>query len=389
MKKIILILSIFILSFANELRYDTFKWPNSVSFLQFLEQHSISKSLYYDLSNEDRELTSEIRAGINCEILKDENDKIYQILIPISQELQIHIFRDKDDKFKLDFVPILTYEYDRELAIKISNSPSVDIQNATGSGALANLFASIFKGQIDERRFQKGDNIAIIYKQKIRLGKPYGDPTIISALAQQNKFKKYLFQYDSKFYDENGKKSDSFLFRLPVKPPFRVSSKFSPKRYHPILKKYRAHLGTDYAAPKGTPIYAAGDGVIRFVGKKGGYGNTVEIKHSGGYVTLYAHTSKFANSIKVGKHVKQGELIAYIGNTGLSSGPHLHIGLYKNNTAIDFEKVVYVEKATMQTKEEKEFKALVKHQKALLDAAIKTEKKVSKFEPYDNSIGYE
>ena len=124
---------------------------------------------------------------------------------------------------------------------------------------------------------------------------------------------------------------------------YRISSRFNRKRLHPIFKTVRPHLGTDYAAPKGTPIYSTGDGTIIYKGRKGGYGKTIIIKHGNIYSTLYAHLSKYRKNIYVGKKVKQKEVIGYVGSTGYSTGPHLHYefrvrGVHKNSVKMKFKK---------------------------------------------------
>ena len=113
------------------------------------------------------------------------------------------------------------------------------------------------------------------------------------------------------------------FLRSPVRFS-RISSRFSGKRWHPILSKWRSHKGVDYAAPSGTPIRASGDGKVEFVGTKGGYGKTIFLKHAGKYTTVYAHMSRYAGGIKQGKRIKQGQIIGYVGKTGMASGPHLH-----------------------------------------------------------------
>jgi murein DD-endopeptidase MepM/ murein hydrolase activator NlpD len=124
------------------------------------------------------------------------------------------------------------------------------------------------------------------------------------------------------------------FIRTPVEFA-RVSSRFNPNRRHPVLNTIRAHRGVDYAAPTGTPIRAAGDGRVEFVGKKGGYGNVVIIRHGQAYSTLYAHMRNFARGIRSGSRVKQGQTIGYVGMTGLASGPHLHYEFLVNGVHRD------------------------------------------------------
>ena len=125
------------------------------------------------------------------------------------------------------------------------------------------------------------------------------------------------------YYDESGAAMKSAFLSAPLKYT-RISSKFSGRRFHPVLKKWRAHRGVDYAARRGTPVRATADGVVRFVGKKGGYGNLILLNHFKIYTTAYGHLHKFAKGIRKGGRVQQGQVIGYVGSTGLSTGPHLH-----------------------------------------------------------------
>jgi murein DD-endopeptidase MepM/ murein hydrolase activator NlpD len=139
---------------------------------------------------------------------------------------------------------------------------------------------------------------------------------------------------NSSYYSEDGSSLRKAFIRTPVDFA-RISSRFSNGRKHPILNKIRAHKGVDYAAPRGTPIKAAGDGRVTLAGRKGGYGNTVVIKHGQRYQTLYAHMNGFAKGIRSGSNVKQGQIIGYIGTTGLSTGPHLHYEFQVNGVHVD------------------------------------------------------
>ena len=136
----------------------------------------------------------------------------------------------------------------------------------------------------------------------------------------------------------------------------RISSKFNLKRLHPIFGTKRPHKGVDYAAPTGTPIYAAGAGKIKFVGKQRGYGNVIYIQHSGKQVTVYAHMSRFVSSIKKGQHVKQGQRIGYVGQTGYATGPHLHYEYRLNGKYLDPLKVTKIITKKLPASELKKFK---------------------------------
>jgi murein DD-endopeptidase MepM/ murein hydrolase activator NlpD len=138
----------------------------------------------------------------------------------------------------------------------------------------------------------------------------------------------------ARYFTPDGRSMHKAFLRAPVEFT-RISSKFNTARLHPILNLIRAHKGIDYAAPVGTPVKAAGDGRISYAGPKGGYGNLVEIEHSRSITTVYGHLSRFAKGLRVGQHVTQGSIIAYVGMTGLATGPHLHYeyrvnGVFKN-----------------------------------------------------------
>ncbi|MBP3224178.1 MAG: peptidoglycan DD-metalloendopeptidase family protein [Campylobacter sp.] len=380
-----LIFLLFSLSFASSASVEKFKWPSGVSLLQFMENFSIPLSTYYDLDKEDQELAAEVRADVECMMLKDPLGKIVQVLIPINDELQIQIYRDKKGIYKFIYTPIVYEQHSYALSIEITSSPSNDILKATGSIALANEFSSIFKNEVNFKKLQKGDRLTILYEQKTRLGRPFGGVKILAGTIEEAKKPKSLYYFEDKYYNETGKKVEHFVLTTPLVYT-RISSRFTPKRFHPVLKRYRAHLGVDYAAPKGTKVNAAGNGKVTFVGRKNGYGNTVEINHGGGLVTLYAHLSGFAKGLKVGMSVKQGQLIAYVGSTGLSSGPHLHLGLYRNNQPVDPLKTIKITKSNFVSEEERKFKALVKDMNAKFDAVKDGSKNPAKFEPYENLV---
>ncbi|MBZ7987464.1 peptidoglycan DD-metalloendopeptidase family protein [Campylobacter canadensis] len=352
---LLLIFTIFnIFSFAKELKMEELVWERGDSFLYFLSKNQIPLSLYHNLDKEDKELTAEIIAGVKYQILRDENDEIEQILIPISEDLQIQLYKDTNNEFKILFSPI-SYNIENEsLVFKVSKSVYQDIVDNTQNPKLASALLKAYANTINYTGMKKDDKVAIIYSQKRRLGKVYGDLDIKAAMVEVNKKPFYIFKYgDSDYYDKNARQLQSYTFILPVGNA-RISSPFNPGRFHPILKKYRAHLGIDYAAPIGTPVKAAGSGKIIFRGVKGGYGNVIQVSHNNGYMTLYAHLSRFGK-YKVGDYVRQGQVIAYVGTTGLSTGPHLHFGMYKNNTAINPAKIVRVVKDSLTGKERQQF----------------------------------
>ena len=337
MKKIILLICILFNTLFSA-QIEELSWQKGESFLTFLEKNKIPLKLYYDLDKEDQELCSEIQSGNKFFSYTEEDGSLIQALIPVSLDMQIHIYKDSSNEYKFQTLPINYTEKSELIAIPITESISNDIQKATGDVTIAALLNTLFSNSnADFKKMKKGDFIAIEYNQKTYMGKLHGMPEINAAMIQINGKPFYRFRNskDDKYYDENGVGfTKTYLFQIPLTFT-RISSPFTNKRYHPVLKRYRAHLGTDFAAPTGRNIYAASDGKVEFVGTQSGYGKTVIINHQNGYKTLYAHQNGFAKGLRQGQMIKKGTHIGYVGSTGLSSGPHLHLGMYKNNVAID------------------------------------------------------
>jgi len=386
MAKIIALVFLF-LSFASASYVEELKWPKGETFLTFLVKNNLPQSIYYTLDKEEQELAAEIVAGVKYQVLKSEENQLEQVLIPIGEELQMHL-KKIDDKFIMEITPILVQEEKRSLAIEIQNSPYVDILNATNSYGLANEFAQSFKGEVNLRNLQKGDKLVLLYQQKRRLGRLFGSIKIDVSMIETAKKKNYIFFYKENYYDHKGQELDSFLLSNPVNYT-RISSVFTQKRWHPILQKYRAHLGIDYAASVGTPVRSAGSGRVLFVGQKGGYGNTIEVSHDSSYKTLYAHLNGFARGLRGGQNIKQGQVIGYVGNTGLSSGPHLHFGLYRSNVAINPASVVKIAKSALGGNELKAFINYTNELRKKVDNALETEKQPFREENFNLSYPLE
>jgi len=207
------------------------------------------------------------------------------------------------------------------------------------------LANEIFGWDIDfANEIREGDEFSVLYQQKYQDGQYVSDGRVLAAefVNRGRTHRAVWFESaDGKvrgYYTPEGKGMRKAFLRAPL--DFRrISSRFNPRRVHPLSGRIRAHKGIDYAAPTGTPIWAAGDGRIEFAGRKGGYGNAVIINHGRGITTLYGHMSRFAKSARNGRSVHQGELIGYVGTTGASTGPHLHYeyrikGVHKNPESI-------------------------------------------------------
>jgi len=220
----------------------------------------------------------------------------------------------------------------------ITNSLYEALQQNGGDPDMAVYLSNIFGGVIDFYSINKGDWFKIEYDRQYVENEAVGAIKIKSAVFSQNgkEYQAHYFQpegsLEGHYYDENGNSLQRFFLKAPLKFS-RITSKFSNSRLHPILKVRKAHLGTDYAAPRGTPIIATGDGVVEDSRYTSGNGNYVKIKHNNTYSTQYLHMTKTA--VKRGQRVKQGQVIGYVGSTGLATGPHVCYRFWKNGVQVD------------------------------------------------------
>ena len=211
----------------------------------------------------------------------------------------------------------------------IRNSLFLAAQRAGLSDNITMQLAAIFGWDVDfALDIRSGDNFSVVYEELYLNGEKLRDGNIIAAEFHNRGQSYRAIRYTpphgrTEYYSPDGKNMRKTFLRTPVAFT-RISSRFSLGRKHPILHHIRAHKGVDYAAPRGTPIKATGDGKVVFRGRKGGYGNTIVIQHGGRYSTLYAHMSRFARGMRNGRRIRQGQTIGYVGSTGLATGPHLH-----------------------------------------------------------------
>jgi murein DD-endopeptidase MepM/ murein hydrolase activator NlpD len=224
----------------------------------------------------------------------------------------------------------------RELQRRVSVAAARIEQSLFGAGDEAGLsdatimqLANVFAYDIDfAQDLRRGDSFSVIYEQVYQEGERVRDGAILAAEFINGGRRHVALRFEVEegrfdYFDPDGRSLRKAFLRTPVEFS-RISSRFSAGRMHPVLGRMRAHRGVDYAAPTGTPIRAAGDGKVQFRGWQGGYGNVVIVEHGGRYTTLYGHLSRFASGVRVGSRVGQGEVIGYVGMTGLATGPHLH-----------------------------------------------------------------
>jgi len=274
------------------------------------------------------------------------NKKVKEFTIETDIKNEILFFRSKKKqnefttkKIKKNFRKKLVYK-----ETVITNSL---YNSAINLGIKANIiieFARLYGFQVDfQRDIWKDDSFQIIYEEFVNDEDKIVDTgeIIFANLNLQNSdLQLYKYEYEKNkidYFDENGKSIRKTLMKTPINGA-RLSSSYG-KRKHPILGYTKMHTGTDFAAPKGTPIMASGDGKVTKAGWCGGGGNCVKIKHNSVYQTVYAHMSKFGRGIKKGVRVKQGQIIGYVGSTGMSTGPHLHYEVIENGKKINSQKL--------------------------------------------------
>ena len=265
----------------------------------------------------------------SIEIIKDEVNSIY-----INTEDEIFI-----KKIKKQTQTITSFGYGT-----IVNSFYKDAKEVGIPDSIIMDFAYIFGWDIDFIfDVRKGDSFFVIFETDYSEGERVSSGDIIFAefTNKNERFKAQRFYDDiqgKQYFNEDGDNVKKAFLRAPLDFAY-ISSHFNPNRMHPILHRIKAHNGVDYAAKRNTPVKASGDGVISFLGRQSGYGRTIEIKHGGNIKTLYAHLERFNTKLKVGSKVKQGEIIAFVGDSGQATGPHLHFEFWQGQVRTDPVKV--------------------------------------------------
>lgn len=260
----------------------------------------------------------------------NEEQQLQEFIIDISALAFDRFERQTDGSFKHERITREAERHPKTASVVINNSLFVDGQRANIPEQILYDLASIFGWDIDfALDIRQGDQFSLVYDELFLDGERIGYGNILTAKFINRGRELSAVRYTNKeghsdYYTPEGRSMRKEFLRTPVDFT-RISSRFTSARKHPVLQStIRAHKGTDYAAPTGTPIKASGDGKVIFAGRKGGYGNAVILQHGQSYSTLYGHLSRFHKNARTGSYVKQGQIIGYVGMTGLASGPHLH-----------------------------------------------------------------
>lgn len=223
----------------------------------------------------------------------------------------------------------------------VSNNPGLNSMTPGERALLIHRMDQVFQWQVDfSRQIQVGDVYRFVFERQVRPDGTMKDGSLLAAELETGGRTLQAIYFDpdgdgkGTFYDADGQSVRRAFLKKPLQFR-RISSRYSRSRFHPILKRWRAHAGVDYSAASGTEIMSTADGVVAFRGRKGGYGNTVDVQHPNGFLTRYAHMKGFGPGIRSGVRVTQGQVLGYVGMTGLATAPHLHYELRRRGDAID------------------------------------------------------
>lgn len=313
-------------------------------FTDLLKDYHVDDNIYRQLSLLPRDVFDFRKIAAHKKytvVYKDDSLKSLRALIYEPNPIDYFVFH-LGDSLMVETCQREVTTQEKSISGVIQSSLSQTIEQLGVSHELTNKFVDIFAWQLDFQRLQKGDKFKLIYEENRVEDKVIGIGKIAGIYFEHYGNGYYAFPYDQgegmEYFDEQGHSLRKALLKYPIEFT-RISSRYNPNRFHPVAKVFRAHRGTDFAAPVGTPIRSVGDGVVEEAQYKTNNGNYVKIRHNSTYTTGYLHMSKIAAGIRPGTRVRQGQTIGYVGSTGLATGPHLCYRFWKNGTQIDALKV--------------------------------------------------
>ena len=344
------------------------------TFGAILEKQNLGKYLPFEVVEQVRDSFDVrlMRVGKPYTMLQSKNDKKLQVFIYQPDKL-IYYILDLRDSVTVKKVTRPVTIRRRTIAGKLDGSLSEALADARVEASLASRISKIYQWSIDFFKLQKGDKFAITFTERFINDTIYDGVDSLEASFFEYKGKKiYAFPFVQNagsgkidYYDDEGKPLKNFFLKAPLKFS-RISSKFSPRRFHPVQSVWKAHKGTDYAAPTGTPIMSTAAGTVELAGYTAGNGNFVKVKHNGTYSTQYLHMSKIL--VRKGQRVTQGEVIGKVGSTGLATGPHVCYRFWKNGVQVDALKMRLPNAMPMENKYKSRYLAQIQPLKQELDS---------------------
>ena len=326
---------------ADTLRFESHKIASGESFGALLGKRGISTAQIYKIAAavEDEFNVRRIRAGVEVQFATGDSSLFPSYFIYPESKFEYWIIGINDSVFAKKVEKEREVRR-REISGTIDDALYLSVGRAGGTQALAMSLVEVYAWTIDFFRLQKGDAFSVIYEEEYVDDTTYvGLKRIVAANLTHVGNDFYAFPYENElgfddYYDEEGRSLRKTFLRAPLNFT-RISSRYSGRRFHPVQKRWKAHLGTDYAAPTGTPIMSTADGVIIAAKYTSANGNYVKVRHNSTYTTQYLHMSKIKPGIKNGVRVKQGDVIGFVGSTGLATGPHVCYRFWVNGKQVD------------------------------------------------------
>ena len=323
--------------------------PRNATLDSLLRAHHLSEDLVVEAVAAARSVFDprQIRAGRKYKLEITLDGLLREFIYEIDTDRFLRIVRNDPAKPVLD-AEVVPFEKQTAIAAidaRLAGDISSLIGAISDSGETIQLaldLADIFSGQVDfNNDLQPGDSFQVLFEKATRDGAFSNYGAVLAAAITVDGRRLQAFRWTdpatgkSAYYDENGRSLKRFFLKSPLKFEPRITSRFSMRRFHPVDKVYRAHLGVDYGAPSGSAVVAVANGVVVSARYSGGGGNTVQLKHPGGFETYYLHLSSFGPGIRSGAHVSQGQLIGRVGSTGTATGPHLDYRLKRGGTFVN------------------------------------------------------
>lgn len=276
-----------------------------------------------------------IRPGEDCLAYFDRGERLANFRLSVADKGWVELAREGDG-WESSWHEFERSRRLRRIEGQLDDFLEASIRRAGGEGELAYAMARVLQWDLDfNRDLRLGDRFEVLYEELRIDGRARGVGEILALVYENQGRRLEAYRYGERgYYDADGRPVRKMFRRSPLDFS-RVTSRFSHRRFHPVLKVHRPHYGVDYGAPTGTPIKVTAHGVVSFAGRSGGAGNMVKVRHTNGYETLYLHLSRYAKGLHRGQRVLQGDVIGYVGSTGLSTGPHLDYRVKRNGRYID------------------------------------------------------
>lgn len=359
---------------SDTLRFENHKIVSGESFGALLGKRGISTSQIYKIAAavEDEFNVRRIRAEVEVKFATGDSSIFPSYFIYPESKYEYWIVSLQDSLYAKKVEKKRTVRR-REISGTIEDALYLSVARAGGTQALAMSLVEVYAWSIDFFRLQKGDQFSVVYEEEYVDDTTYvGLKGVIASNIKHVDNDFYAFPYKNElgfhdYYDEEGRSLRKTFLRAPLDFT-RISSRYSGRRFHPVQKRWKAHLGTDYAAPTGTPIMTTADGVIIAAKYTSANGNYVKVRHNGTYTTQYLHMSKIGSGVKNGVRVKQGDVIGYVGSTGLATGPHVCYRFWVNGKQVDPYKQKLPDAEPLTAERMSAYKTYMKELKTRLDA---------------------